>query len=63
MATKKKKMTTKRLIKSLEAHKKLLAKVRDGLREIKEEAEDLLETAERGDEELSSAIDALSELV
>jgi len=56
-------MTPKKLITEVEKYKTRIAKQRDGLRELISEAEELIESCERGDEALETALDALSELV
>jgi hypothetical protein len=49
------------LLALIEQHKKSIAAHRDALRDLFEELESVLDSADRGVEHLESAIDALSE--
>ena len=49
------------MIKQLEKHRERIGKDRDALREFQDEVESLRETCERAYEDLSCAIEALSE--
>lgn len=55
-------MNTKLVVKQLEKRRAAIGAERDKLREIVDEFDGLLECCERADENLASAIDALSEL-
>ena len=51
----------RQLLALIEQHKKSIAAHRDALRDLFEELESVLDSADRGVEHLESAIDALSE--
>lgn len=54
--------TPKQLVADIEAIRKRIAQCRDDLREVVDEAESLLDSSDRADDDLQRAIDALSEL-
>lgn len=56
-------MGIKELLKKLEISKRAIAKERDKLRVIAEEAEELCESCDNAERDLDSAIDHLSEYV
>ena len=55
-------MNTKQFVKQLEKRRAAIGVERDKLRKLVGEYTDLIDSCERADENISSAIDALSEL-
>lgn len=53
----------RKIVSQLEAEKKKIAKARDRIRDLLSDVEGMLDSSDRGLEDLESAIDALSEYV
>lgn len=57
------KMRADTLARKIEQHKRAIAKHRDALRDLIHDAEAVIESADRANEALQTAVDALSEYV